>query len=75
MGISRRKLLVGTGIGAGVIAAGGGATLLTDNLPADPESLLRIDALPSDDPGPAGSIPARSVRQNRRWWAMRRRRG
>ena len=52
MGISRRKLLVGTGIGAGVIAAGGSATLLTDNLPNDPESLLRSDALPSDDPTP-----------------------
>ncbi|WP_172606621.1 NAD(P)/FAD-dependent oxidoreductase [Pantoea coffeiphila] len=52
MGISRRKLLVGTGIGAGIVAAGGGASLLTDNLPAAPDSLLKIDALPSDDPTP-----------------------
>ncbi|POP50671.1 FAD-dependent oxidoreductase [Superficieibacter electus] len=52
MAISRRKLLVGTGVGAGVIAVGGGATLLSDGLPSDPDTLLRIDALPSDDPTP-----------------------
>lgn len=52
MAISRRKLIIGTGVGAGVIAAGGGATLLSDGLPTPPASLLKIDALPSDDPTP-----------------------
>lgn len=52
MAISRRKLIVGTGIGAGVIAVGGSATLLNDGLPNPPDNLLKIDALPSDDPTP-----------------------
>lgn len=52
MGISRRKLIIGTGLGAGVVAAGAGTSLLTDDLPAAPDSLLKIDALPSDDPTP-----------------------
>lgn len=52
MGISRRKLLVGAGVGAGVVAAGGASTLLTDDLPAQPKGLKIIDALPQDDPEP-----------------------
>jgi len=50
--ISRRKLLAGAGIGAGAIAVGASATLLNDGIPAEPSSILRIDALPSDDPTP-----------------------
>lgn len=52
MKISRRNVLIGAGVGAGALAVGGSATLLDDGLPGTPDSLLRIDALPSDDPTP-----------------------
>ncbi|WP_211238881.1 NAD(P)/FAD-dependent oxidoreductase [Carnimonas nigrificans] len=53
MAISRRKLIAGAGAGVGVAAVGGLATNYSyDSLPSDPESLQRVEALPSDDPTP-----------------------
>jgi glycine/D-amino acid oxidase-like deaminating enzyme len=52
MPVSRRNVLIGAGAGAGIIAAGGAASLLSDGLPADPSSLHRIASLPADDSSP-----------------------
>lgn len=52
MAVSRRNVLLGAGVGAGVIATAGAGSLLYDGVPADPSSLQRIDALPSDDADP-----------------------
>ena len=62
MAVTRRKVLIGAGVGAGVVAAGGAATLLNDGIPADPASLVRVDALPRDDSSP-GWFHTSRVRQ------------
>lgn len=52
MAISRRNAILGAGAGAGLVAAGAGASLLHDSLPGDASTLHRVDALPADDPTP-----------------------
>jgi glycine/D-amino acid oxidase-like deaminating enzyme len=52
MGVTRRNLLIGAGVGAGVVASGAAANLLSDGLPSDPSSLQRIASLPKDDADP-----------------------
>jgi hypothetical protein len=52
MTVSRRKLLIGAGVGAGVVAAGGAGVLLHDGVPNDPDSLHRVGSLPADDSSP-----------------------
>ncbi|EJN32576.1 glycine/D-amino acid oxidase, deaminating [Pseudomonas sp. GM78] len=52
MTVSRRNVLIGAGAGAGIIAAGGATALLRDGVPNEPDSLLRIGSLPSDDATP-----------------------
>lgn len=52
MAITRRKMIIGTGVGAGVVAAGGATSMLYEDLPKDPDSLHRVGSLPSDDSGP-----------------------
>lgn len=60
--VSRRNVLIGAGVGAGVIATGGAASLLSDGIPKDPESLVRVSSLPSDDSSP-GWFHTSRVRQ------------
>jgi glycine/D-amino acid oxidase-like deaminating enzyme len=52
MAVSRRKILIGAGVSAGVVAAGGAASLLADGTPSDPASMQRIGSLPKDDQDP-----------------------
>lgn len=44
--------MLGVGAGAGIVAAGAGATLMHDSVPADAATLQRVSALPADDPTP-----------------------
>ena len=64
MAVSRRKVLIGAGVSAGVVAAGGAASLLSDGVPNDPDSLQRIASLPKDDSSP-GWFHTSRVRQPR----------
>ena len=62
MAVSRRKVLIGAGVGAGVVAAGGAAHFYYDDLPKPPATLQRVGSLPADDPTP-GSLHTTRLRR------------